>query len=59
MLSGAGNSASKTLELEVPGSATFDYRKSEDGADVIRLKIHKLEQELKRLQEQLERQGND
>jgi predicted metalloprotease with PDZ domain len=59
MLSGVGNSASKTLQLEVPGSATFEFRKSEDSADAIRLKIHKLEQELERLQEQLERQGND
>ena len=59
MLSGVGNSASKTLQLEVPGSATFEFAKSEDSADAIRLKIHKLEQELERLQEQLERQGND
>lgn len=52
-------SASKTMQLEVPGSATFEFRKSEDSAEAIRAKIHKLEQELERLSKQLERQGND
>ncbi len=52
-------SASKTMQLEVPGSATFEFRKSEDSAEAIRAKIPKQEQELERLSKQLERQGND
>ncbi len=52
-------SASKTMQLEVPGSWTLEFEKPDDSTEAIRLKIFKLEQELERLSKQLERQGND
>ena len=52
-------SASKTMQLEVPGSWTLELEKPDDSTEAIRLKIFKLEQELERLSKQLERQGND
>ncbi len=52
-------SASKTMQLEVPGSWTLELEKPDDSSEAIRLKIFKLEQELERLSKQLERQGND
>lgn len=59
-LSGADDSASKTLDLDVPQNVSFEFRtSSDDSADAIRMKMFKLQQELKRLEEQLERQGND
>ncbi len=52
-------SASKTMQLDVPGSWTLEFEKPDDSTEAIRLKIFKLQQELERLHEQLERQGND
>ena len=50
---------SRMTQLEVPGSWSLKLMQEENRADTIQLKIYKLEQELKRLNEQLEREAND
>lgn len=50
---------SRMTPLEATGSWTTEVLQEQNSAETLQLKIYKLEQELKRLTEQLRRQGND
>jgi serine protease Do len=59
VLLGGSDSATKTIELDVPAATNLEFGPTDQSEKAIREKMNKLQAELKRLEEKLERIGNE